>query len=98
MKYLLASIMIAGFILWHITSVPAQSLDNCPAGSYSIGDGICKQQPTGCAYGDSIPLGPECDKAKAEQDAERKHRAKKHRSTQYKMVKIDYSQYEGYGK
>lgn len=42
----------------------------CPKGSYSIGkdkDGvheICKLEPTGCPYGDSIPLGPECDKFK----------------------------------
>lgn len=40
---------------------------NCPGGSYSIGinkDGsgeVCKAQPTGCAYGDSIPLdSPKC--------------------------------------
>lgn len=41
----------------------------CPAGSYNIGtkDGInpiCKLEPTGCPYGDSIPLGPQCDKHK----------------------------------
>lgn len=41
--------------------------DKCPAGSYNIGiskDGsaICKLEPTGCPYGDSIPLGADCDK------------------------------------
>jgi hypothetical protein len=41
----------------------------CQEGSYSIGtekngDEICKLNPTGCPYGDSIPLGPECDKHK----------------------------------
>lgn len=41
--------------------------DKCPDGSYAIdytetGAAICKQEPTGCPYGDSIPLGPECDK------------------------------------
>ena len=42
----------------------------CPEGSYEIGrkedngDPICKLEPTGCPYGDSIPLGPECDKHK----------------------------------
>ena len=41
--------------------------DKCPPGSYNIGiskDGaaICKLEPTGCPYGDSIPLGPDCDK------------------------------------
>lgn len=28
----------------------------CPGGSYSIGDGLCKPEPTGCPYGDSIAL------------------------------------------
>lgn len=41
----------------------------CPAGYDDIGkeengDAICKLQPTGCPYGDSIPLGPACDKQK----------------------------------
>lgn len=41
--------------------------DKCPEGSYNIGiskDGaaICKLEPTGCPYGDSIPLGADCDK------------------------------------
>lgn len=41
--------------------------DKCPEGSYLIGfehDGsaVCKLEPTGCPYGDSIPLGPQCDK------------------------------------
>ncbi len=46
-----------------------QSAQTCPAGSYLIGykddantQPICKLEPTGCPYGDSIPLGPECDK------------------------------------
>lgn len=43
---------------------PAQL--TCPAGSYEIGrekDGnpLCKLEPTGCPYGDSIPLdSPKC--------------------------------------
>ena len=40
----------------------------CPAGSYDIGitkdgDPICKLEPTGCPYGDSIPMDM-CDKFK----------------------------------
>jgi len=40
----------------------------CPAGSYNIGitkDGspLCKLEPTGCPYGDSIPMDM-CDKFK----------------------------------
>lgn len=40
--------------------------DGCPAGSYNIGESkngevICKLEPTGCPYGDSIPLdSPKC--------------------------------------
>lgn len=42
--------------------------DKCPDGSYEIGtkdetgEAICKLEPTGCPYGDSIPLGADCDK------------------------------------
>ena len=47
-------------------------LNRCPEGSYEIGErdgeAICKLEPTGCPYGDSIPLGPDCDKAKANQE------------------------------
>ncbi len=35
----------------------------CPKGSYSIGDGLCKAEPTGCQYGDSISLA-DCEKFK----------------------------------
>ncbi len=42
--------------------------NKCPAGSYAIGkeengDEICHLEPTGCPYGDSIPLGDLCDKS-----------------------------------
>jgi len=69
---LLAAIMFVVFMSAQLANsqsepanVPQQS--KCPAGSYDIGitkDGnpICKLQPTGCPYGDSIPLGPDCDK------------------------------------
>lgn len=34
--------------------------DRCPAGSYEIGDRdgqpICKLEPTGCPWGDSVPM------------------------------------------
>lgn len=33
----------------------------CPPTAYDAG-GFCKAQPTGCPYGDSIPLGAACDK------------------------------------
>lgn len=47
----------------------AHAISSCSAGSYEIGredngTPICKNEPTGCPYGDSIPLGPDCDKHK----------------------------------
>ena len=41
---------------------------NCPSGSYQIaiddqGNPVCKQDPTGCPYGDSIPMDM-CAKSK----------------------------------
>ena len=46
--------------------------DKCPTGSYSMGYGqdgqlICRLEPTGCPYADSVPLGAECDKLAPEQ-------------------------------
>ncbi len=33
----------------------------CPAGQYEIDEGVCKSEPTGCPYGDSIPVDdPKC--------------------------------------
>lgn len=42
--------------------------DKCPSqtdtllGYANNGIAICRSAPTGCPYGDSIPLGAECDK------------------------------------
>jgi hypothetical protein len=46
-----------------------EQVKTCPEGYYEIakeddGDPVCKAEPTGCPYGDSIPLGPDCDKHK----------------------------------
>lgn len=41
--------------------------DSCPAGTYELGpdkitgEPVCKADPTGCPYGDSIPID-ECSK------------------------------------
>jgi hypothetical protein len=68
------NITVCGFILLvnsnvkyspTVEALPAP-VQQCPAGSYDIGiekDGsvICKLEPTGCPYGDSIPLdSPKC--------------------------------------
>lgn len=52
-----------GFAATYVTQVKANSdgSDGCPAGSYNIGISkddkpLCKLEPTGCPYGDSIPL------------------------------------------
>lgn len=44
----------------------SQQSSECPAGSYNIGESktnepLCKLEPTGCPYGDSIPMDM-CDK------------------------------------
>lgn len=41
-----------------------RTIGHCGAGSYDISADpvVCKANPTGCVHGDSIALGPECDK------------------------------------
>jgi len=71
-----------GFTAWMYKSVYAMvqevpaSAQQCPAGSYDIGNGACKAEPTGCPYGDSIPLdSPKCvapkDVINASEEAEK---------------------------
>lgn len=61
--------LILGLFLGLIITAGAQpQTQSCPAGSYNIGtkDGInpiCKLEPTGCPYGDSIPMDM-CNKFK----------------------------------
>lgn len=44
--------------LWVMTASAATT--DCPAGTYDAG-GFCKNEPTGCPYGDSIPMdSPKC--------------------------------------
>lgn len=66
MKKLLIILAAIAISILFFRSVSATSLEPCPVGSYPIGvendKYICKQEPTGCLYGDSIPLGPACDK------------------------------------
>lgn len=65
--YVLLVLMFAGFWIYTHTGNAARASElPCPAGSYSIGidengQHICKQEPTGCPYGDSIPMDM-CDK------------------------------------
>lgn len=45
----------------------------CPAGTYNVNtdaDPVCKNDPTGCVYGDSIPLDQCVDKSAAANDIE----------------------------
>ena len=67
-KLLLVPILLAGLFLVY----PARAEETvCPSGSYSIDDGVCKQEPTGCPYGDSILLdSPKCAPPTGEQQTE----------------------------
>lgn len=58
MKYIITIVVLILVTL----PVSAQEAEyTCPDGYYKIGDGDCKAQPTGCPYGDSIPLdSPKC--------------------------------------
>jgi hypothetical protein len=43
----------------------------CPVGQYPIGDGQCHLEPTGCPYGDSIPLdSPKCAQTEKQEEVE----------------------------
>ena len=58
-KLLIVTILLALLVIPRIHAEPIQKLD-CPAGSYNAG-GFCKNEPTGCPYGDSIPVdSPKC--------------------------------------
>lgn len=60
-----AALLIAYSVYVNTPASAQQSSDPCPAGTYNIGtidEPICKNEPTGCPYGDSIPLGAACDK------------------------------------
>lgn len=41
----------------------ASAATECPVNSYEIAEGVCKANPTGCQYGDSIPMS-ECSSHK----------------------------------
>ncbi len=65
-KVVIAAIGIAILIIGVTASMQATAAQTCPEGSYNIGiskDGepLCKLNPTGCPYGDSIPMDM-CDK------------------------------------
>lgn len=64
---LIAALVFVAVMTSRVGSTEQQPA-TCPAGSYNIGiskDGspLCKLEPTGCPYGDSIPMDM-CDKFK----------------------------------
>lgn len=74
---LIGSLVTVGYlvVLFNVSSAEINNADyiiTCPNGSYQIGkeEGtnkpICKLEPTGCPYGDSIPLD-QCDKFKPQE-------------------------------
>jgi len=58
------TIILAIIALWVVTASAAKL--ECESGTYDAG-GFCKVEPTGCPYGDSIPLdSPKCAPPQAE--------------------------------
>lgn len=68
MKRVIFAFLLFALVALVVTRGRAQvpQISSCPDGSYEItrektGDPICKLEPTGCPYGDSIPLdSPKC--------------------------------------
>ena len=59
-----AAVIVAIFLL--IMAHANAAVLQCPVGTYDAG-GFCKNEPTGCPYGDSIPLdSPKCAPPEAE--------------------------------
>lgn len=64
-KLIIILILIAWAVKAFGADTNAQESLLCPAGTTMVnGDDriLCKITPTGCPYGDSIPLGADCDK------------------------------------
>ncbi len=67
--YIIGAVVISLVFMYSLSDAAAehQEVSKCPEGSYEIGnklgEPICKAEPTGCVYGDSIPL-EDCDKFK----------------------------------
>jgi len=66
MKRWIAAIILALLLMFAVHASAAEQ-KTCSAGSYQIdvtesGSPICKTTPTGCPYGDSVPLGDTCYK------------------------------------
>lgn len=60
------AILLCAYLIFNLR-VFGQELPQCDVGTYQLdvsekGERVCKEQPTGCPYGDSIPLGEACDK------------------------------------
>ena len=64
--HIIAAVLIVSYYSKpHNPASAAPPAHTCPAGTYEIGrEGnypICKNEPTGCPYGDSIPVdSPKC--------------------------------------
>lgn len=60
-KLLLLPFIVAAMVFAPLAISNAQTSEQqeCPEGSYNIGtseEPICKNEPTGCQYGDAIPM------------------------------------------
>lgn len=58
--------MLVQLGLLHVSAAEKPDAESCPVGTYDIGrdaagSPVCKSEPSGCPYGDSIPLdSPKC--------------------------------------
>lgn len=66
---IIAGILVAAFIGYSVNADDRVPVTSCPDGTYQIGfdddsqKPVCKNEPTGCVYGDSIPLSECVDKS-----------------------------------
>lgn len=77
--FLFAAIVIAYSVYVNTPVKASEAVSGCPAGQTQIGtengQPICRITPTGCPYGDSIPLDM-CDKFKPEEQPVQKETQK----------------------
>lgn len=75
MKRLVSLVLTASVLAIPATAIAMKDIQTvpevCPTGSYAIGEEngtlICKAEPTGCPYGENIPLdSPKCVAPKVE--------------------------------
>lgn len=60
LSLILLAVKVTGSSVFDESTAPRAAIQ-CQEGEVAQ-DGVCRKRVTGCPYGDSISLGPECDK------------------------------------